>query len=161
MSSSLENPKTHVRALRAEDIEDIVRIDARVTGRPRPEFLKAKLGRALSDGVQMSLGAEVDGRLVGFLMGAVFYGEFGQPEPVASIDTLGVHPDYWKRGIGHALWDQFARNLKALQIARIHTQVDWTNWSLLRFLERVGFVPAPRLCLEKALDPTRDESVEE
>jgi len=158
---SRESSNILVRALRAQDLDDIVRIDAHVTGRPRPVYLKGKLAAALGEGVQMSLGAEVDGKLVGFLMGAVFYGEFGQPEPVASIDTLGVHPDFWNKGIGRALWAQFATNCKGLQITQVQTQVDWTNWTLLRFLERVGFAPAPRLCLQKNLDPTRDELPEE
>lgn len=158
---SAPSTTANIRALSTSDLGDIVRIDARVVGRPRPKFLEAKLGRALNEGVQMSLCAEVDGHVVGFLMGQVFYGEFGQAEPVASIDTLGVDPDYWKRGVGRALWNQFAANLKALRIVKIHTQVDWTNWSLLRFLEKVGFMPAPRLCLERTLDPTKDESVED
>lgn len=158
---SHENPPVVVRALRAQDLDDVVRIDAHVTGRQRPAYLKVKLGKALGEGLQVSLGAEVDGKLVGFLMGAVYYGEFGQPEPIASVDTLGVHPDFWHKGVGRALWAQFAANLKGLQITRVQTQVDWTNWSLLRFLERMGFAPAPRLCLEKKLDPTRDELPED
>ena len=142
---------TVIRTLRAQDLDAIVRIDARVTGRQRPAFLTVTLAMALGAGMQMSLGAEVDGKLVGFLMGAVYYGEFGQPEPIASIDTLGVHPDFRKRGVGLALWAQFVSNLKGLQITRIHTEVDWKNRALLGFLERVGFVPAPRLCLERTL----------
>jgi ribosomal protein S18 acetylase RimI-like enzyme len=154
--------KVVVRALRADDLADIVRIDAQITGRARPKYLEVKLARALHDGVQMSLGDELDGELVGFLMAAVYYGEFGMPEPVASIDTFSVHPGFRGRGVGRALWVQFSMNLRGLQIGRVQTQVDWTNWSLLRFLELVGFRPAPRLCLEKLLEPAaRDDLREE
>lgn len=149
-----------VRALRAEDLDAIVRIDAHVVGRPRQQYLQAKLAKALGEGMQMSLGAEIDGRLVGFLMGAVYYGEFGRTEPVASIDTLGVHPDFWKRGVGRALWAQFARNMRGLHVGQVQTQVDWNDWRLLAFLERVGFKPAPRVCLQSSLD-VAFEDVEE
>lgn len=149
-----------VRALRAADLDGIVRIDARITGRPRPGYLQAKLDRALREGMQMSLGADVDGHLVGFLMGSVYRGEFGQTEPTATIDTVGVHPDFWRHGVGRALWSQFATNLRGLSITRIQTQVDWKDWTLLRFLERVGFAPAPRLCLERALDAQEAPSEE-
>jgi ribosomal protein S18 acetylase RimI-like enzyme len=141
-----------VRALRAEDLDAIVRIDARVGGRPRPEYLHAKLTKALDEGMQMSLGAEIDGRLVGFLMGAVYYGEFGRAEPVATIETIGVHPDFWQRGVGRALWAQFARNMRGLRVGQVQTQVGWNDWRLLAFLERVGFTPAPRVCLQSSLD---------
>lgn len=168
MSSMQEQPGTletdhvEVRNLKAEDLDWVVRIDSQHSGKQRKEFYKVKLAEVAKDtGVRISLAAYVKGEPAGFLMGRLYYGEFGQPEPIASVDTLGVHPDFWHKGVGRALWAQFAANLKGLQITRVQTQVDWTNWSLLRFLERMGFAPAPRLCLEKRLDPTRDELPED
>ncbi len=141
-----------IRTLRPEDLEDIARIDARVGGRPRKEYLRGKLEASQRGGVHISLCADVDGRPVGFLMGSVFYGEYGQAEPVATIDTLAVHPDFQGRGVGRALWRQLAENLLGLRVARVQTQVQWNDWRLLRFLEKVGFAPAKRICLEAALD---------
>jgi len=39
----------------------------------------------------------------------------------------------------------------ALRIERVRTQVDWEQLGLLRFLQRNGFGPAPRFCLERRL----------
>lgn len=146
-----------VRALHSGDLEELARIDSRILGRSRSAWLKIKLAEALGEGVRVSLGAELHGVLVGFLMGSVYYGEYGLPEPVATIETIEVHPDFRGKGVARALWRQFATNLRALRIARVQTQVDWNDWTLLRFLDRVGFSPSHRICLQRELDPTRDE----
>jgi len=69
------------------------------------------------------------------------------------LDTVGVHPDFRGRGVGPALLGQLRKNLAALRVPRLRTEVDWENQTLLRFLHREGFQPAPRLCLELDLAP--------
>jgi ribosomal protein S18 acetylase RimI-like enzyme len=143
-----------VRLLEERDLADLTRIDAHWSGRRRPEYLRRRLESALRDSaVRVSLGAELDGALVGFVLGSVFFGEFGRPEPFATIDTIAVHPELGGRGIAGALWRQLARNVHALGIERIETQVAWNDWKLLAFLERMGFRPAARTCLEAHIDP--------
>ena len=55
------------------------------------------------------------------------------------------------KGVGQALLSQLLLNLQALRIERVQTQVDWAQLDLLAFLQRAGFGPAPRFCLEKRL----------
>lgn len=155
--SSIESPsETVVRNLRAPDLQAVIGIDALVTGRRREEFFRLKLKQALSDtGVVVSLGAEQDNHLVGFLLARVYYGEFGVMEPVAVMDVLGIHPDFQRRGVGDALIDQLRSNLLGLGIRTLHTEVGWDNMGLLAFFQREGFKPAPRLCLQLDLEQTR------
>jgi ribosomal protein S18 acetylase RimI-like enzyme len=148
----LDTDAVLVRALRAEDLEAIVRIDEKVGGRSRRKYFETKIASVLRDtGVTISLAAELDGILAGFLMGSVYYGEFGLPEPSATIDTIGVHPDFRGRKVGKALLRQLVMNLRALGIESLETLVAWNDWELLRFLEHEGFEPAPRLCLRRRL----------
>ena len=138
-----------VRMLTEADLDAIVRIDKRITGRSRRDYLELKLAEALRDTrVKVSLGAETDGALSGFLMGRVYFGEFGIPEPVAILDTIGVDPERRGSGIGHAMMQQFKMNLRAMNIERIQTQAGWSEWALLRFLESTDFHPVPRVFLE-------------
>src|SRR5690242_10959533 len=88
------------RRLEARDVEAVIALDARVTGRRREGYLRPKIREALAEsGIQASLAAEVDGRLAGFLLAKVYYGEFGRTEPVAVLDTIGVHPDRRAKGV--------------------------------------------------------------
>ena len=148
----LENPPVSVRVLTSADLDAIVRLDTRIVGRSRRDYLAIKLNEALQDSrIMVSLGAEVDGNLSGFLMGRVYYGEFGIPEPVAILDTVGVDPERPRAGIGTALLDQFKRNLRAVDIEKIQTQASWDQWALLRFLKAGGFTPMPRVFLEASI----------
>ncbi|HXV64133.1 MAG TPA: GNAT family N-acetyltransferase [Vicinamibacteria bacterium] len=138
-----------VRRLLPEDLEAVIRVDEKATGRRREEYFKLKLRQALSDtGVQISLGAEIDGNFAGYLLARVYYGEFGSLEPAAVLDTLGVHPDFRRRGVGTALIDQLRTNLLGLGIRTLETEVSWKDTDLLAFFSREGFVPAGRLCLD-------------
>ena len=142
-----------IRTLRAADCARLVAMDYAISGRKRQAWYEGKLKRALSEAdVKISLGAELDGMLVGALLGSVHYGEFGQPEPIAVLDTVLVDPDVRGHGIGTALFDQLARNLCALGIRRLRTEVGWDEHELNRFLGHRGFVPAPRLVLELPLE---------
>ena len=151
---ALDTDTVPVRTLGAADLDAITRIDRKIAGRSRREYLSRKLSAALRDsGLCISLAAEVDGRVAGFLMGSLYYGEFGLPEPVAILDTLAVDPDVRHRRIGSALLRQLVRNLQALGIERVQTEVDWTQHDLLAFFAQAGFRPAPRFCLELRLGP--------
>ena len=150
----LDTDAVPVRTLGAADLDAITRIDRKIVGRARREYLSRKLSTALRDsGVCISLAAEADGRLAGFLMGSLYYGEFGLPEPVAILDTLEVDPDVRHRRIASALLHQLVLNLRALGIERVQTEVDWTQHDLLAFFAQAGFRPAPRFCLELGLAP--------
>jgi GNAT superfamily N-acetyltransferase len=145
-----------VRQLRPHDLEAVIALDAKAVGRRREEYFKLKLKQALSDtGIQVSLGAELEGTFVGFLLARVYYGEFGTPEPVAVLDTMGVHPDFRGRGVGSDLIDQLRTNLLGLGIRTLQTEVSWRNPELLAFFHREGFQPAPRFCLDLDLPKTR------
>lgn len=141
-----------VRRLRPADLERVVALDAQITGRVRRGYFEHKLAENLLDtSVEVSLGAEVDGILVGFLLARVWTGEFGLTEPTAALDTLGVQPAFQHQGIGDALLEQLATNLRALNVSVLRTESAWSDFDLLRFFYRHGFRPAPRVCLELEL----------
>lgn len=135
--------------LTPSDLDRLTLLDAKLTGRRRKEWFS---GRLASTDVQMSLGAQVDGSLVGALLGSVHYGEFGQPEPVAVLDTILVDPRFSGRGIAHHLLDQLMKNLAGLRVDRVRTELSWEEQDLLGFLAHEGFQPVPRLVLERAVE---------
>jgi GNAT superfamily N-acetyltransferase len=154
-----------IRALRKEDTPRLVKMDKEISGRSRHTWYEQKVERALRGAdVMISLGAESDGFLVGALLGSVHYGEFGQPEPIAILDTLLVDRGSSRKGVGTALLDQLLKNLRGLRISRLRTEVRWDEFELLTFFKRIGFEPVPRIVLEldlsRADPPGRSEELE-
>jgi ribosomal protein S18 acetylase RimI-like enzyme len=142
-----------VRSLQESDLGRVVRIDERITDRHRLAYYERKFSEALREsGVRISLVAETDGLVAGFVMARVDYGEFGQAEATATIDTIGVDPTVGGARIGKALVSQLLVNLGALRVETVRTEVRWQDLELLGFLNRCGFVPAQRLSFAMDID---------
>ncbi|MFO0564020.1 MAG: GNAT family N-acetyltransferase [Polyangiaceae bacterium] len=147
---TLETDHVEVRNLRTEDLDWVVRVDSQHSGKQRREYYKVKLAEVGKDtGIKISLAAFVKNEPAGFLMGRLYYGEFGQPEPVAILDSMGVSTAFAGQHVGAALMRQLEMNLSGLGIERLQTQVEWDQVDLIKFFQRAGFKPAARLCLEK------------
>ncbi len=156
MEEVLEKTDVLVRTMTQKDLPEIVRIDCLAFGRPRPRYFEVMLYRSVQvTGLQISLVAELEGRIVGYLMASLYYGEYGIAEPTASIDAIGVEPELRGKGVGHALMNQFRSNVAAVGVTKVRTEVEWNDFDLLGFFARDGFAPARRLCLESAIDPTK------
>jgi ribosomal protein S18 acetylase RimI-like enzyme len=155
-TESIENETVVVRTMRDGDLDAVVRIDESSSGRRRPEYFKLMVERAVRQAaMQISLVAELDGRVVGFAIGSLFFGEYGILEPTASIDVIGVDPKARRQHVGKTLMRQLRLHLSALGVTVIRTEVEWSDFNLLSFFKSEGFGPVARLCLEHRVDPTK------
>ena len=154
MNATQHNPPD-IRPIRSEDLSVIVDIDSKHIGTARPDYLKKKLTEALdaSQGLVTSLVAEIDGKVVGFVMGRVFVGEFGIPETTALIDTIGVDPEFGGRGVAKILLDEYLTHLSAAGVESVQTLVGWEDWNLLRFFSSNRFAPSKTINLERKITP--------
>lgn len=147
---ALARDKFEVRALKAGDLEDMIRIDQRVSGRRREDYMRELVDEAMHDSaVRVSLLACVDGIAAGFVMARTDFGDYGRAEPVAVLDTIGVDPDYAHRGVGHALLSQLFVNLAALRVERVETVVAREDFGLLGFFYDAGFEQSQHLSFDK------------
>ena len=148
----LETDHVLVRSLRMDDLEAVVNIDAAWGGELRREFYRIRIQRSLEESsIHLSLAAELNDKVVGFVTVTFFEGEFGRPERAAVLDAVGVHPDQSGQSVAKALLRQLEMNLRALRVEELRTEVDWDRFALLGFLAHAGFKPASRLCLQKSL----------
>ena len=146
----------YIRLMRGDDLPRVIAIDRKVFHQERSGFFAGKFATCLEQpDINTSLAAEVEGITAGFLMGQLFFGEFGIPATRSVLDVLGVHPDYAGLGVGRALLDQYKKNLRALRVERIDTLVDWTRLDLLEFFKQNGFRPSRNLALEWDLNKYR------
>ena len=104
------------------------------------------------DYLPTSLVAEVEsGTVVGFVMGVLYMGEYGIFREEATLDTIGVDPDYQHRGVGKQLIDEFLDHLKRLGVQKINTLVDWNDSKLIHFFSSNKFNPSKSINLERNL----------
>lgn len=149
----MEWQEVTVRVMQDEDVPALVEIDAIASGSPRGEYLQAKARQSLESkhSMMISLVGESEGKVVGFLMGQVFLGEFGIPETVAHVDTVGIHPDYQCLGVARTLMDEFMNHTRNAGVERIRTMVDWHQWDLLGYFHALGFKPGASIVLERKI----------
>ena len=146
---SPENVK--IRGLKKEDLEAIVAIEEKVLGENRRNYWERKLEGMSYQSSRVSLVAETEGDVVGFVLGDVSGWEFGVPETIGWMDTIGVDPAYQKKGIATALAHELIKNLKAIGVRTIYTLVSWNDWDLLQFFHAMGFTRGDMINLELKL----------
>lgn len=139
-----------MRVLKAADLDAIVAIDEKASKQNRREYYARKIATITdpSRGINSSLVAEVGGKVVGFIMGDVYFGEFGIPETSATIDSLGVDPGMQNKGLASELLDQFMMNMKVAGVNKVYTLVNWDDFALEKFFSRNKFAPSKRINLE-------------
>lgn len=147
---ALSRDRFFIRSMSTSDLEQIIRIDKKLNGYERREYFEAKLQEVMKEsGVVISLVAEIDNHVAGYIMARVDFGSYGKTEPAAVIDTIGVDPGQSRGGIASGLMSQLTINLSALNVELLRTEVPWKSFPLLGFLDKSGFKPAQRLVLTK------------
>jgi ribosomal protein S18 acetylase RimI-like enzyme len=150
-----------IRVLDENDLDAVVEIDRRVLGKERRSFWKRKIAYA---GIypRPALVAVVEGKIVGFILGFVSGWEFGVPDTVGWIDTLGVDPAFQRRGIGRTLFNAlieiFSRSGRQESVETserevegvniVYTLASWNDWDLLQFYHSMGLKKGEMVNLE-------------
>ena len=142
----LEN--LEIRTLTKEDLDAIVRLDEEILGENRKDYWERRLGGMIGKASQTSLVAEYQGEVVGFILGDVSGWEFGVPETIGWMDTIGVASAYQKKGVATALARELIKRLKAIGVRTIYTLVSWDDWDLLQFFHTMGFTRGDMINLE-------------
>lgn len=139
----------NIRLMKSNDFASVVRIDEKVLKVSRPDYYRLKFEELVqsTDRLPTSLVAEEDGTVLGFVMGAVYIGEYGISK-VGTLDTIGVDPDYQHRGIGQLLVKEFVDHLKALGVGKVQTMVDSNDSKMMHFFSANQFGPSPTVNLE-------------
>ncbi len=143
-----------IRNVRREDKERIIIIDSLLTGYRRDPYFDRKFRRFFGEDAPILLGlvAELNGRLVGFIMGEVNTGEYGISQPVASVDTLCVEPEFKRVGVGRSLLEEYCAVAAKAGVELMTTLVseDWPD--VIGFFESHGFNPVRLVALERKLE---------
>jgi len=137
-----------VRPLDELDIAGIVRIDERITGIYKPDQWEQRIMYYLRRDPLASQVAEVDGKVVGFMLADVRAGEFGLEEPSGWVERFGIDPDFHGRDLGRSLFEAIGSHFKSRGVKSIRTLVDQGDKGITGFLGSIGFRPSALQALE-------------
>jgi predicted N-acetyltransferase YhbS len=97
-----ELKKVNLRPLRLSDLDAVRAIDYSLFGKNRLEYWEKKLRKAETSGVP-SLAAEIDGRIIGFILGSATGSEYHIPQYVGWIDTVIIAREWQYKGVSELL----------------------------------------------------------
>jgi ribosomal protein S18 acetylase RimI-like enzyme len=139
------------RRMRKEDAEGISRIDAAITKTPGRLDFKRIVEEEVKRAVDASFVAEVNGKLVGYMISYVTSGNFGA-DKCAWVAMFGVDPKLMGQGIGQKLAEEIFKFHKSEGITDIFTSVRWDSTDILSFFKTLGFERSDFINLRKILD---------
>ena len=144
-----------IRLMTTDDFDVVVEIDEKILKASRLEYYEMKFDKLFKskEFLPTSLIAEIeDGTVVGFVMGELYMGEYGISRGGATLDTIGVDPDYRHKGVGQQLIHEFMNHLKNLGVKKLNTLVNKDDTKLIQFFNANQFNPATNIInLERSI----------
>ena len=146
-------PPVAVRPVRRGDLDQIVALDARVTGIEKRSYWQSLYRRygTATQAERQFLVAEADGRVVGFVIGEVRDWEFGSP-PCGWVFAIDVQPDARLAGIGTNLLAAICAGFRRAGVRKVRTMLSRDNNLILSFFRSQGMMAGPFIPLEMDLE---------
>jgi len=143
-------PEIKVRRMKKADAGAVARIDAAIKKTASSLDYKRIVSEEVKRGADASFVAEMDKKVVGFMISNVTLGSFGADQ-CAWIAMFGVDPKYMGQGIGSRLAEETFKHYKDKGIVKIYTSVRWDSTDILSFFKTVGFERSDFINLRKIL----------
>lgn len=119
---------------------EVERIDALITGLPKPDYWRQAYERYGARPDRWFLVAESEGQVSGFILGEKRAWEFGSP-PCGWVFAIGVSPDRRLGGIGSRLFEAISARMKKAGLKTVRTMLardDALNMSFFRSQGMMG-----------------------
>ena len=154
-----------LRRLARTDLDQVVALDAALSGRTRRAYFERRLAAALRQPeLHVQFAAEEGGSFRGHALARVLEGEFGRTRPGLRLEVISVAPAAQSRGVGRALHRALEEEAGKRSIAEFRTAAHWRDHAMLRFLDGLGYRLAPEQVIECAVqaDPygAREQAAE-
>lgn len=142
-----------IRSVRRGDLDQVIAIDATVTGLEKRAYWASVYRRYGSDdpGGRYFLVALAEGRVVGFVIGEVRDWEFGSP-PCGWVFAIDVDPQARLSGVGTRLLQAISAGFRRAGVRKLRTIVARDNTLILSFFRSQGLMAGPLISLETDLD---------
>ncbi|MBI3368634.1 MAG: GNAT family N-acetyltransferase [Burkholderiales bacterium] len=142
-----------VRPVRRADLEQVIEIDATVTGLEKRNYRLRLLRRDAIAGDREHrhfLVATTGGQIVGFIIGEVRDWEFGSP-PCGWVFANDVTPGARQSGIGTGLLAALSAHFRRAGVSKLRTLLSRDNTLIMSFFRSQGMMAGPLMSLEMDL----------
>ncbi|HEX6721269.1 MAG TPA: GNAT family N-acetyltransferase [Burkholderiaceae bacterium] len=141
-----------VRPVRRGDLDQVIALDATVTGLEKQSYWRAVYRRygAGAHEQRHFLVAVAGKRIVGFLIGEVRDWEFGSP-PCGWVFAIDVLPDARLSGVGTRLLEAISALFRRAGVTKLRTLLASDNTLLLSFFRAQGMMAGSLIPLEMDL----------
>ena len=142
-----------VRPVRRGDLDQVIAIDATVTGLEKRKYWISVYRRyGIGDTSERQfLVAQAQGRVVGFVIGEVRDWEFGSP-PCGWVFAIDVAPQARLGGVGTRLLEAITASFRSAGVRKLRTMLARDNTLILSFFRSQGMMAGPLISLEMDLD---------
>jgi len=141
----------NIREITSKDAEAIQQIRRAISEDDAEVDFVKYIERHISEGDRKSsLVAEIDGKVVGYMISTTLYAGFGIKKS-AWIMAIGVLPDYMGQGIGMKLAGKICEIYKNKGVEYIYSSVLWDSTDVLSFFKKLGFERSEFINLKKKL----------
>jgi predicted N-acetyltransferase YhbS len=130
--------KVKIRPMEPEDISAILEIHRKITGEQRAITYRDLLREALGGQMDVSFVAEIDDKMIGFVLAYLTYVR-EQVTEACVIQIFGVDPAYQKQGIAAQLFQKQLDECRAKGIKLVRATVEERDSQLQNFFKRLGF----------------------
>jgi len=139
-----------IRKLKKEDAEEISKIYHTITKTTNVDEFRKIVAKQAKRDEDASFVAEINGKLVGYLISYTLVGGFGIAKS-AWVANLGVNPKHMGQGIGEKMAEAIFNHYREKGIKDIYTSVRWDSTDLLSFFKTLGFDRSNFINLKKSL----------
>jgi GNAT superfamily N-acetyltransferase len=142
-----------IRPVRRPDLDQVIAIDATVTGLEKRSYWLSVFRRYGQGGRsdQQFLVALMHGQLVGFVIGEVRDWEFGSP-PCGWVFAIDVAPPARLAGVGTLLLEAISAGFRRAGVRKLRTMLARDNTLILSFFRSQGLMAGPLMSLEMDLE---------
>lgn len=144
-----------MRKMTVRDIDEVMRIDEKITGKPHAAYYESKAAAYISRAPEYCLVAEHRDHVVGFVLSDLHGWEFAA-ELAGRLEIIGVDPDYQGQGVSRALMEELFAKFRKAGIQIVNTMVNWNDGDLIDYFRANGFDHGEYVNLVKRLDEESD-----
>jgi len=145
VGATKQRSKLKIREMTDDDLDLILALDRKLVGEERAITYRDPIDFYLGGEYAMSFVAEVDGNIVGFVLGRL------RDPNTGWLQAVAIDPEYRRLGIGNKLVAALVDRCHSKGAKTLNTLVSLRDWSMLSFMRSLEFSQGQMVDLQRRI----------